>query len=411
MSQDRSRTQRPLLTQEQLKKKLQVTNFDPNAILRGAQLTVVGALRALQNPALFTSEHYKQAAIAVGAGIAIRVAIAIPIISIKVLLWFLSFIFNFEHATWDDTIVNGLDFISEYVLQVPFFLMTMMRYVTPTLDNICILLLWNIRSHPLRLSWVDQTYYKKHEGEDPSTLRETYYPNLRKYSTRDGSTHSKSTAEAITMFLTRFGKKAGLSLAVFALSYIPYIGRLVLPAASFYTFQNVVGLGPAKLLFLEELDERTGMPIFSCNVGHCHQNFDFVNLEPYFSRIHFTKEQKKHWFHNREGLLFGFGVGFYVFLRIPLLGVLIYGIAEASTAYLITKITDPPPPPNQSEGFTASQQEWRNKHEFLSLKLLDLDAHHEHGEHRAAANPVSTQATSSGIPSDPPPPYTEMRSR
>lgn len=51
------------------------------------------------------------------------------------------------------------------------------------------------------------------------------------------------------MFLMRFGKKAGLSLAVFALSYIPYIGRLVLPAASFYTFQNVAGLGPAGIIF------------------------------------------------------------------------------------------------------------------------------------------------------------------
>jgi hypothetical protein len=37
------------------------------------------ALRALQNPALFTSEHYKQAAIAVAAGIAIRVAISVPV--------------------------------------------------------------------------------------------------------------------------------------------------------------------------------------------------------------------------------------------------------------------------------------------------------------------------------------------
>jgi len=78
MAQPRS-AQRPLLTQEQLKKKLEVSNFDPNAILRGAQLTIVGALRALQNPALFTSEHYKQAAIAVGVGIAIRLAIAIPV--------------------------------------------------------------------------------------------------------------------------------------------------------------------------------------------------------------------------------------------------------------------------------------------------------------------------------------------
>jgi hypothetical protein len=42
MAQPRSRSQRPLLTQEQLKKKLEVSNFDPNAILRGAQLTVVG---------------------------------------------------------------------------------------------------------------------------------------------------------------------------------------------------------------------------------------------------------------------------------------------------------------------------------------------------------------------------------
>ncbi|KAF8866201.1 transmembrane protein-like protein UsgS [Acephala macrosclerotiorum] len=333
MSQDRSRTQRPLLTQEQLKKKLQVTNFDPNAILRGAQLTVVGALRALQNPALFTSEHYKQAAVAVAAGIAIRVAISIPIIGIKVFLWFLSFIFNFEHATWDDTIVNGLDFISKYVLQVPFFLMTMMRY--------------------------------KHEGEDPSTLRETYYPNLRKYSTRDGSTHSKSTAEAITMFLMRFGKKAGLSLAVFALSYIPYIGRLVLPAASFYTFQKVAGLGPAGIIFGTGIFLPRRYLIIFLQSYFSSRTLMRELLEPYFSRIHFTKEQKKHWFHDREGLLFGFGVGFYIFLRIPLLGVLIYGIAEASTAYLITKITDPPPPPSQSEGFAASQQEWRNKHETM----------------------------------------------
>ena len=80
------------------------------------------------------------------------------------------------------------------------------------------------------------------------------------------------------------------------------------------------------------------------------------------------------WFRDREGLLFGFGVGFYIFLKIPLLGVLIYGIAEASTAYLITKITDPPPPPAHSEKFAESQVRWTNKHEFLKLPLANLDA-------------------------------------
>lgn len=102
-------------------------------------------------------------------------------------------------------------------------------------------------------------------------------------------------------------------------------------------------------------------------------SFPRLQLEPYFSRIRFTKEQKRRWFRDREGLLFGFGVGFYIFLKIPLLGVLIYGIAEASTAYLITKITDPPPQPGEAEGFAESQTRWTNKHEFLKLPLEKID--------------------------------------
>lgn len=91
--------------------------------------------------------------------------------------------------------------------------------------------------------------------------------------------------------------------------------------------------------------------------------------------MHYTKEQKRTWFRDREGVLFGFGVGFFVFLKIPLLGVLIYGIAEASTAYLITKITEPPPPPAEWPEHAESESTWHNKHQFLSLPLDKLDAH------------------------------------
>lgn len=399
--QPRPQTQRSLLTRAQLEEKFKVSNFDPNAILRGAQLTVVGALRALQNPALFTSKHYKQAAIAVGVGIAIRLAIAVPIIGIKMILWFLSFVVNFERATWDDKVVEGLDFVENYVLQVPFFLMTLMRYITPTLDNMFM----------DSLQWVDKTYYAKHEGEDPANLRQTYYPNLRLYSSRDGSTHTKSTAEAFTMFLMRFGKKAGLSLAIFALSYIPFVGRFVLPAASFYTFKKVAGLGPAAVVFGTGIFLPRRYLVIFLQSYFASKSLMRELLEPYFSRIKFTKEQKKHWFHDREGILFGFGVGFYIFQRIPLLGVLIYGIAEASTAYLITKITDPPPPPAHSEGFAASQQQWTNKHEFLSLKLVQLDAQAVPSSDQDANMATSTGATPSAPYDDPPPPYTEVRSR
>ena len=56
------------------------------------------------------------------------------------------------------------------------------------------------------------------------------------------------------------------------------------------------------------------------------------------------------------------------------MGILIYGIAEASTAYLITKITDPPPPPGKAALFAEGQVNWRNKHEFLTMPLSLIDA-------------------------------------
>lgn len=99
------------------------------------------------------------------------------------------------------------------------------------------------------LRWADITYVSKHKHENPDDLRDMYYPNLRQYKQRDGSTHSKSSAEAITMFVWRFVRKASISLAIFGLSYAPYVGKFVLPAASFYTFNKAVGLGPAAVIF------------------------------------------------------------------------------------------------------------------------------------------------------------------
>ncbi|KAK3305556.1 uncharacterized protein B0T15DRAFT_396559 [Chaetomium strumarium] len=363
-----SADQLPHLDKVKLKKKFDISHFDLNAIIRGIQLTLVGAHRALQNPEIFTSEHYKQAAVAVAAGIVIRLLISFPIIGIKLLLWILSFFVSLDRVTWDDTLVNSLSFIEDHVLQAPLFLMGLMRYVTPALDDLFM----------ASLRWVDQTYVAKHKHDpDPSQLRAMYYPQLRLYRPTDGRTHSSSTAESITMFLYRFARKGAISLAIYGASYLPLVGKLVLPAASFWTFKRAVGLGPASMIFgTGVLLPRRYLVIFLQSY-FASRSLVRELLEPYFARIKFTSEEKRKWFRSREGLLFGFGIGFYVLLRVPLLGVLIYGIAEASTAYLITKISDPPPPPSESQGFAASQTEWRNKQKFLSLSLGNLDALHE----------------------------------
>jgi hypothetical protein len=77
-----------------------------------------------------------------------------------------------------------------------------------------------------------------------------------------------------------------------------------------------------------------------------------------------------------------------------MLGVLIYGIAEASTAYLITKITEPPPRPEDKEVFKENDIRWNNKHEFLNLPLDNLDILHK-GVKRDSSNAVDARMAKS----------------
>lgn len=174
------------------------------------------------------------------------------------LIWFIGFFTNLEGVTWDNDIIDGLHFLEHSVLQVPFFLMSLMRYITPTLDN---MLVFHYRRKDIAdfsrfmesLDWVDRTYIAKHRSDDPSKLRAMYYPNLRQYSTHGDTSQKKKPKDAVLNFLIRFGKRSGTSLIIYALSFIPYLGRFVLPAASFYTFQKAVGTQPAVIIFLPSI--------------------------------------------------------------------------------------------------------------------------------------------------------------
>jgi hypothetical protein len=101
------------------------------------------------------------------------------------------------------------------------------------------------------LNWVDRTYMQMHKSDDPRELRALYYPNLKLYSPHRAAEpgSSKSPIDIALAMLTRFGKRAGVSIAVYVLSFLPVVGRFVLPAASFYTFRKSVGTPPAVAIF------------------------------------------------------------------------------------------------------------------------------------------------------------------
>ncbi|KAJ5594242.1 uncharacterized protein N7459_000450 [Penicillium hispanicum] len=340
-----------------------MANFEPNAVIRGFQLTVVGTVRALRNPELFKYDHFRQAALAVVVGVAIQLIIQIPIITVKFALYLVSWIINLNNATWDNKLLDGLEFLSKSVLQVPFLLMTLMAHVTPTLDEIFM----------ESIKWVDTTYIQKHKSENPDTLRAMYYPNLVLFPTKGGRRSTKPKAEAIMAFVNRYGKKMGMLVGVYFLSTLPIVGRYVMPLASFYTFRGHVGTAPAAVIFGTGLVLPKHYAVRFLHTYYASRSLMRELLEPYFRRVKFTPEQKRRWFHDREGVLFGFAFAFTVVLKTPFIGVLMYGVAEASTAYLVTKITDPPPSPAESAGFAESQIVWKNKHDFLRLSLENID--------------------------------------
>lgn len=262
------------------------------------------------------------------------------------------------------------------------------------------------RSFMQSMQWADTTYIQKHKSEDPDTLRAMYYPHLVMFPTKGGPRSSRPIPEAAMAFFRRYTKRIGMLLGLYVLSLIPVIGRFVMPAASFFTFRNHVGTVPAAVIFGAGLVVPKSLIVKFLHTYFASRSLmrelvspmdgvgrrnssNSLQLEPYFCRIKFTPEQKRRWFRDREGVLFGFAFAFTVVLKTPFIGVLMYGVAEASTAYLITKITDPPPTPAESEGFAESQVTWKNKHYFLQLSLDSIDKLNvvtdENGDVRAGA--------------------------
>lgn len=240
------------------------------------------------------------------------------------------------------------------------------------------------------IHWVDSTYIQKHKSENPDTLRAMYYPNLVMYPTKGGSRATGPKSEALMAFFNRYTKRMAILVGVYLLSLVPLFGRYVMPAASYFTFRKHVGSTPATVIFCAGLFLPKAFLVRFLHTYFASRSLmrelvsfaitiyspcllTIAQLEPYFRRVRFTPEQKQRWFRDREGVLFGFAFGFTIILKTPFIGVLMYGVAEASTAYLVTKITDPPPAPADSEGFAESQVTWTNKHDFLQLSLDNID--------------------------------------
>jgi hypothetical protein len=83
------------------------------------------------------------------------------------------------------------------------------------------------------------------------------------------------------------------------------VPSFVLPAASFYSLNKAVGPLPAMVFFMLGFVLPKRWMVFFLQGFFASRSLMRELLEPYFSRIHFTKDQKNRWFRDRETVLFG----------------------------------------------------------------------------------------------------------
>ncbi|KAJ8102500.1 hypothetical protein POJ06DRAFT_244829 [Lipomyces tetrasporus] len=372
--------------------------FSILSIVRGFQLTLLGAYRALQNPDLLRGKYYKQAAYAIAISLIIQFIITIPLWIVKIVISIFVWVFSSSgDSEWGERatrVANRIDFIESYVINLSGLLIGLMRYLRPEMDEMFMESLRFIdqvyfRMHPMQAVLPETTPTEAAKEVNVNTVPSSrYYAPLSLYSTssarmlsaaRAPSTGAAGDREYVPMqnnaakFVSRYFRRSILSVAIYFLSLIPYLGKIVLQVISFYSFRKTVGVVPAVVVFgTATLVPKKWLTIFLAAYWGS-RSLTRELLIPYFARIPFTPKQRDAWYHAREGVLFGFGFGFYFILKIPFVGVLLYGIAEASTAYLVTKISDPPPPPTKVLDWTETQTEWSRRKRMIDGEILQSE--------------------------------------
>ncbi|KAI9495754.1 hypothetical protein BDB00DRAFT_742435, partial [Zychaea mexicana] len=247
----------------------------------------------------------------------VRLVIALPVQILRLLLWIGGGHDRLGGA--DDALVSVNRNLGDLVSSLPFLVLLFMRYLYPKpLDDLFMESLRYMDSlHPERPAYASNLSKRRYRKE--------YWTNMKGY-------------------MKRSWKNLRLGILIFLLSRLPIVGQFVFPAAGAYaTFRSlgqtqgaVVGVC---FLFLPR---SATIALIRALIGMRALMREL--LEPYFVRMSMSHKEKRRWFSGRKDVLFGFSAIAYILTRIPVVGFVGFGVAQAASAYMLTIVTDPPSP-------------------------------------------------------------------
>ncbi|ORZ00652.1 hypothetical protein BCR43DRAFT_529564 [Syncephalastrum racemosum] len=317
-----------------------------SGLQQGVDHAVKGIMLVAQNPRIRQQKYlriflYLTVTSFVLLGV-VKLVITFPIHLLRFLVWIVSpgaHDGSVNHA--DDFLNNTNRIVSDAISALPFLALMFMRYAYPKpLDDLFMESLRYVDTlNPDRKPYAASLAKRKY--------REEYWSNMKGY-------------------MKRLWKNLRLGIIIYLLSLLPVVGQFVFPAAGAYaTFKSlgqtqgaVVGIC---FLFLPRA---ATFRLIRALIGMRALMREL--LEPYFVRMSMSHKEKRKWFSGRKDILFGFSAIAYILIRIPILGFLGYGVAQAAAAYMLTTVTEPPA--SSSSALLSDRSADKQPDEQLSAK-------------------------------------------
>ncbi|KAG0046905.1 hypothetical protein BGZ83_007955 [Gryganskiella cystojenkinii] len=327
--------------------------IQPKEVIKGIALALEGCFIALTNPDFRNGRLYKTLfrllLFTLIAHLVTQILFFLPVAAIGSLLRVLSFAMDTD--TTDSQ--RGLEIFSnkahELMSSIPLIGLLFLRYLYPQpLDDIFVDAL--VYSDQLLIQ--EHEHAKAEQAQGLSTLdpsapslyvmdhRGPFAPALLAYPYR------VRHWQEMWRYVRRTWNRLKWGLLFLVLSWIPIIGRFAFPIASFLSTIQSIGSKPLAVVFaITSFLLPRSLSIYLLKGFFGCRTLTRELLDPYFIRIGMTHYQKRKWFNYRKSVLLGFGVVFYVGTSIPVIGVAIFGLAQASSAFVLQSLADPPPPP------------------------------------------------------------------
>ncbi|KAF9111968.1 hypothetical protein BGX27_004189 [Mortierella sp. AM989] len=327
--------------------------IQPKEFVKGVRLALKGCYIALTNPGFKNGHLYKTLirllVFTLIAHLLTQVLFFLPVAVMGSLLRLLSFSIDADTTESQRGLENFSNKVHELTSSIPLVGLLFMRYFYPQpLDDIFVEALSYSDHLLIQEHEIAKAEQARHPTEvDPNSPsiyvmdhRGPFTPALLAYP------YQVRRWQDMWRYVRRTWRRMKWGILFLVLSWIPVIGRFAFPVASFLSTIQSIGSKPLAIFFgVTSFMLPRSVSIYMLKGFFGCRALTRELLDPYFIRVGMSHYQKRKWFNYRKSVLLGFGVVFYVGCSFPLIGVVMYGLAQASAAYVLQSLSDPPPPP------------------------------------------------------------------